>query len=348
MIENMFRIIGYVVLFAVNLVLYIFLHSHFHFVVLIIMAAAPVFSILVNVLVTRCLSAQIISANMGDTYARQHEEVYSTIVLKNPTPFMSLDVKVTLIIENTFFGTTGSRVISVPLYAFKGYQLEVPFVPTLPGIVRLSINRVKIKDLMGLTFFKKNTDAQKEIIVIPEYIADTRYDSVALDQGMLESEESTKKGHDFSDVVEIREYIPGDKLMSIHWKLSAKRDILMVKDRATMSDRQLVVVPELCGADIKLLEIIIVTAYSVICNMLEDGTTVRLMYFSAASFEYKEFRIDYAEEADAAFAMMFFEKTYSGMDEAACNMANVHPEIKAYLHITADGSGAVLNVRENG
>ena len=26
----------------------------------------------------------------------------------------------------------------------------------------------------------------------------------------------------FSDVQEVREYIPGDKLMSIHWKLSAK------------------------------------------------------------------------------------------------------------------------------
>ena len=41
--------------------------------------------------------------------------------------------------------------------------------------------------------------------------------------------ESKKKGYDFSEVTGIREYIPGDKLQNIHWKLSAKKDILMVR-----------------------------------------------------------------------------------------------------------------------
>lgn len=348
MIENKIRTIGYAILFLVNVLLYVFLHSHFHFTVLIIMGVAPFLSIGMNFLLTRKLSVQIISSADREVSARQNEEAFATIVINNPTPFVSLDVKVNLTVENTFFGTSGKQIISVPVYAFKGYKLMLPIVPTLPGIVKLSVDRLKVKDLLGFVFFKKKLDSSKEIIVLPEYIAETKYDGAEVEQGMLESEESTKKGHDFSDVVEIREYVPGDKLMSIHWKLSAKRDILMVKDRATMSDKQLVVLPELCNTDLKQLEMIIVTAYSVIRNMIEDKTTVRLMYWSASSFEYKDYRIDYMEDADNAFSMMFFEKTYANMDEAAGNMANVHPEIKAYLHITADGSGAVLNVRENG
>lgn len=45
----------------------------------------------------------------------------------------------------------------------------------------------------------------------------------AVSQGMNEAEESRKKGHDFSEVVDVREYQPGDKLQNIHWKLSAKK-----------------------------------------------------------------------------------------------------------------------------
>ena len=37
--------------------------------------------------------------------------------------------------------------------------------------------------------------------------------------------------------------------MSIHWKLSAKKDSLMVKDRVAMSDQQMVIVTELAGTD---------------------------------------------------------------------------------------------------
>ena len=49
-----------------------------------------------------------------------------------------------------------------------------------------------------------------------------------------------------------------------------------------------------------------------------------------------------------AFAKMFYEKTYMDMNEAASHMANVHPEMRAYLHVAADGSKAVVMVKENG
>lgn len=230
----------------------------------------------------------------------------------------------------------------------KGYELELPIRPTLPGLVEIEVKSIKIKDLMGFCFLKKTVNAHADLTVMPELINEMEYEKTALEQGMLESEESSKRGNDFSDVQEIREYIPGDKLMSIHWKLSAKRDILMVKDRVSMSDRQLVILPELCGRDAELLNMILVSTYSIIRQLISDKTTVRLMYWSAVRYEYEDMRIDYKEELDDAFAKMFYEKTYDSMDEAASHMSNVHPEMKAYLHITADGNGAVIRVRENG
>ncbi|MGN0436152.1 MAG: DUF58 domain-containing protein [Wujia sp.] len=281
------------------------------------------------------------------TMGRQNEEAYVCIKINNPSLFVCLDAKLNITIENTFFETKGEQVVSIPILAKRGYELKLPIIPTLPGIVRITVESVTLKDLMGFCFLTAKTGVTGEFTVMPELIKDMQYNAAAMDSGMLESEESTKKGNDFSDVQEIREYIPGDKLMSIHWKLSAKRDILMVKDRASMSDKQLVVLPELCGADKNNLNAILANTYAIIRNMIEDKTTVRLMYWSVNSYEYVDTRIDYPEEEDEAFAKMFYEKTYAGADEAASHMASVNPEIKAYLHVASGYGEMSMLIREN-
>lgn len=346
--ENFFRIIAYVILLVINGFVFYFLHSHFHFLLLVIMIAGPVLSALLALYLRSKIRVVVENRTVKDKYAYQNKEGYVYIKIINPTWAMSLDVKLCLAIRNTFFETEGERIISIPVYAKKGYELELPIVATLPGIIQVEVKTVKIKDLMGFMFLKKDINEVGEITVMPEKIGELDFESANLDQGMLESEESSKRGNDFSDVHEIREYIPGDKLMSIHWKLSAKRDILMVKDRVSMSDKQLVILPELCGIVPHNLEIILTTTYSIISQLIQDKTTVRLMYWSATRFEYEDIRIDYAEELDDAFAKMFYEKTYMDMNEAASHMANVHPEMRAYLHVTADGSKAVVMVKENG
>lgn len=345
--EKLLRIIVYGILYVITLVTYIFLHSHFHFIVLVLMTLAPVFSILVCYITSHNLVVTVENMAGKNYYGKQGEEAYVNVKLSNPTPFPALDVKINFIVRNTFFKTEGKRTMSVPLHAFKGYDLELPLIATLPGIVEVEVTKVHVKDMLGFVHFHKKVAAKNEVIILPADINNLNYDLVNIDQGMLESEESTKKGNDFSDVQEIREYIPGDKLMSIHWKLSAKRDILMVKDRVSMSDKQLVILPELCGRDIVNLEIVLVTTYSIIKQLISDKTTVRLMYWSKKRYEYEDVRIDYMEEANQAFAKMFYEETYDDMEEAASYMANVNPHMKAYLHITAENHKACIRVREN-
>ena len=356
--ENALRIIGYCILCGVNGLLYYFLHSHFHFIVLFVMLFAPLFSIVLNALLKKKLSVSIYQGCAAKTpentsgirmseYGRQNESAYFTVKINNPSIAASLDAKLEIEVGNSFFGTSGSRIFSVPILPFRGYELELPIVPELPGNVYVKVKSVRVKDLTGFTFFKKTVDCSEEMTVLPECINDIEYEKTDIDSGMLESEESKKRGNDFSDVQEIREYIPGDKLMSIHWKLSAKRDILMVKDRVSMSDRQLVVLIELTSDGTEQLKIILSSSYSLIKQLIEDKTTVRFLYWSASRYEYEETRIDYAEELDNTFAKMFYEMTYPGMDEAASHMSMVHPEMQSYLHITAENGNACIKIREN-
>ncbi len=345
--ENIFRTVGYLILLAINIIAYWFLHSHFHFIVLVIMVLAPIFSTLIALHLRSKIRVQVSSDCLKGEYGTQNHESFFTVKLINPTWWPSLDVKLFVEVANEFFGTSGNLSFSVPVYSKKGYELKVPLIADLPGRLTLTVKQIKIKDLMGFFFLKKNMDSKGELIVLPELIKQEIGDKTYFESGMLESEESSQKGNDFSDVQEIREYIPGDKLMSIHWKLSAKRDILMVKDRVSMSDKQLVVVPELCNASHYELNTILVTAYSLIHTLVKDKLNVRLMYWSKNRFEYEDVRIDYVEALDSAFAKMFYEECYKAMDEASSHMALVHPEMKSYLHISASGGSAMVIVREN-
>ncbi|MBR1816623.1 MAG: DUF58 domain-containing protein [Lachnospiraceae bacterium] len=348
--NTVIRLIIYGLLILINGLIYYFLHSHFYFMLMVILIMAPFISIIMAFILRKIVSVSVEAAakGMNSEYGSQNEKLYFFIKINNPSILLSLDSIIELEVSNTFFNTKGSKLISVPIRMRKGFSLELPIVPTLPGIINVRINKIYIRDLMSFVKLRKKTDASAEAIVMPELITGYVYDRTALEQGSLESEESSKRGSDFSDVQEIREYIPGDKLMSIHWKLSAKRDILMVKDRASMSDKQMVALPELCGNDPALLAMILSGTYSLVNQIVQDGTTVRLMYWSTNRYEYDYARIDYKSDLDEAFARLFYEKTYSDMDEAASHMAAVHPEIKSYLHIYAEGERLSFVIKENG
>ena len=146
---NLFRIIGYCVIFLLDVLLYYFLHSHFTFIVMILMLVAPVISIVSVFVLRKFITAKVVNLNTGAQYGKQDEEAYFQIRIKNPTPFVCLNLKLKLSISNTFFKTTGERVLEVPLYAFKGYTLDFPVIAKLPGIVSVTVDTVKVSDIMG-------------------------------------------------------------------------------------------------------------------------------------------------------------------------------------------------------
>ena len=56
-----------------------------------------------------------------------------------------------------------------------------------------------------------------------------------------ESWSQTKKGNDLSEVFALREYIPGDEIKQIHWKLSSKRGQLIVREASLPVEKSLLI-----------------------------------------------------------------------------------------------------------
>ncbi len=323
------RIAVYIILYIIAISMYRFLQSHYTLIMLVIMTAAPVLSIFSCLILRHFVSVKLRAA---DIYSRRNEVSYLTIEVVNPTFIPSMDVSIHLTCENTFFKNKNSMYVSLPARMHGTYSLMLPMELSMNGIVKYSVDFIRVRDLLGFVDMAKAIDVSAEQSVLPEESGENMKSMSEMNKGMTESEETKKKGHDFSDVSDVREYIPGDKLMSIHWKLSAKRDILMVKDRESMSDQQMVVLISLAGTN-QDIDSILSLGYNIITSLVRENIYVKLLWWNETLFSFEERQISAIEDLNDAFAGMYYGGTYKDSGRIHDYMASIMPHLRSYVEI---------------
>jgi Uncharacterized conserved protein (some members contain a von Willebrand factor type A (vWA) domain) len=334
------RIIAYLVQLAVAIFCYSFFQSHFFLIVLVLVIGAPVLSI-TGVFVLKWGIDLEITAPQSEV--RRRDIGYLLLKLSNRSIVPSMDCEVLLKSSNTFYGSEAKTILALPVRALGSFEKYIPVEYTMNGMYSFEIPDIRFRDVLGFISLRKKMNKAAEVTVLPEADGNTDFNTSDMTGGMTESEETIKKGHDFSDVSDVREYIPGDKLMSIHWKLSAKKDILMVKERVAMSDQQMVIVTELAGKDEEVDEVLSF-AYGLCKAFMADQVYVRLMWWSEMAYEFHEHQILSEDDIREAFQTMYYEKIYKDADKTRLLMRSIRPELKAYVDVcmTPEGAGAVV------
>lgn len=100
------------------------------------------------------------------------------------------------------------------------------------GAILLEMSELWISDFFRLYKKKLPVRGTETLAVMPEIYTASILLQESTRDFLIESEEYDKKkaGDDPSEVFQIREYRGGDRMQSIHWKLSARTDDLMVKE----------------------------------------------------------------------------------------------------------------------
>lgn len=106
------------------------------------------------------------------------------------------------------------------------------FVPEYSGMNEVRIEKVQIYNSFSLFRPTMRVRTGITFLVMPEYREfpieiKTIYEE---NEGESERFSMTKPGGDPSELYDIREYRPGDRVNRIHWKFSAKNNTLMVQD----------------------------------------------------------------------------------------------------------------------
>lgn len=189
----------------------------------------PLCSFLLLQLVSRSVEISLV---LPVGVAEKHQNFPIGIAVTNRSRMPIPQIQAAVVRENGFYrkkeritlrGIAGGKSSTRLLTEVSGSQC---------GFLFVEIEQVEICDLFHLFKKKITVKGRDRVAVMPEiYRASVTLQESTRDF-LIESEEydKNKPGDDISEVFQIREYRGGDRLQSIHWKLSARTDDLMVRE----------------------------------------------------------------------------------------------------------------------
>ncbi|MCI8791741.1 MAG: DUF58 domain-containing protein [Eubacterium sp.] len=339
-----FRCISYVVLCLAVFFFFAFLRSYFLLVLAVLLVIWPMASA-AGVLYL----ARKIQADMGSGQGRvcPGDSVLITFRLRNPAWWLSLDAEWDVCFENTFWEEQSVQSVNMPVRLHGEESLILPLQISDLGHFRISGRFLAVRDIMGLIQVRIPLALQEEICVIPSGQPVRPEQTEGYMTGLSETEESTERGSDFAEVSEIREYVPGDRIRDIHWKLSAKKDILMVKERISMAGNEMVLVLN-PGGEKKTAGKVLTEAFHLGQAFVEQCVPVRLILWNQRLFGWDENRFSTMEEMEESFCRIYdIPLSMRNNQEWEQHMANCYPYLGAYLLVSAEEGEVQVVLHEN-
>jgi uncharacterized protein (DUF58 family) len=138
---------------------------------------------------------------------------------------------------------TGAQQISLPLWGrtwtFTYRVAQLPRgVYTLPGV------RLEAGDLLGLFSRTRVCSCHDEIIVYPQVVPVRGWMGRRPEERGLQ-QATRRRSEESSNVIGVRDYVPGDRLSRVHWPATARKGVLQAKEFELHVTGQLVFLPDL-------------------------------------------------------------------------------------------------------
>lgn len=194
---------------------------------MLVLILVPVGSIPVNLYVRKKLILSVSASGI----LRKSDRGSFQITVHNPTWLPVLHLRCRVRVENQLNGIVKEIPLLTSALPGKKHQLKLQAGDDYCGRLRISVDKVRLYDCFGMIGFTCESTSTGYMSVQP----DTFYQSVRIlpAQGVMEDSDlysQDRPGQDLSEPYQIREYVPGDSMRQIHWKLSGKLDKLIVKD----------------------------------------------------------------------------------------------------------------------
>ena len=228
-----FRINGYIIVWVLLLIVGIVftqaLRNSVSYVFIIIVILLPVLDLIYVFIGRASVSAAFSCAK---TTAEKNEPVDIGVTIKNrfilPLPFVEAE----LILPDAGALSSSEHAVAAPLPArgTYAYRESVPF--PYKGEYRCGVKNIYVSSLFRFFRVRIGVGREASVIVLPRRltIEPTRERYVGETSA---ASNDTISGTDSAEITEIKEYVPGDPMRNIHWKLSGKTQELMTKHFGT-------------------------------------------------------------------------------------------------------------------
>lgn len=206
-------------------------------------------------------------------------------------------------LENQMTGTHYQRIINATVGGKKSTCAKLSLQNSKVGCIQVSTKKICVYDIFGI-FTLKKSDLKEQTVVIYPNLQDV---SVSMEkpvetQGDGQRYAADRPGQDVSEIFQLREYVPGDEVRKIHWKLSSKIDRMMVRDFSLPLNYSVFLLMELSEASEEIIDKQIELYLSLSKALLENGINHNLAWYDSGEENFIVRALDDFENLEMAMA----------------------------------------------
>jgi len=290
------------ILFLVLIIVCFFFHilylGDFALVLLIIMIMLPVIMFAITYYTKKKIRVEFA---VKDKVVAKGQSFPVQLVVTNTGIFPVGKAEAHIEYYNVFNNQITTFELYLPIQSRNSQRVTFQISSRFCGIIKIKNSQLVIFDPLRIFKFKTAKNIHTEVAVIPEgqdIDGTINYTDRINDESDNFSEH--KPGDDPSEVFDLREYIPGDKLNRIHWKLSSKKDEFIVKEYSLPIDVPCMLFLNLkCYDDsdytLPVFDTLVESLLSVSQFLIANERAHQVVYFNAKQKDFVERNIENTE-----------------------------------------------------
>lgn len=338
MLQRIQSLVSYLLLFFCILLLSVFYRQPFFVFACLLLLFFPFLSFYCTRFAFQCISV-FLSSTPKEGPKNSHFPL--CISIDNPTWFPFLRLELTLQISSFFRPNEETEILILPVLS-KNKNLHLFHINYENiGCYQIRCVQCKVYDYLHFFSFQKECNAQLEVHILPSEQMTITLDEAYYSEGFDEFDDVSGKGFTNSDLDHVREYIPGDRLQKIHWKLSGKLEKLMVKESSQGAMHCFIVLAELYlqaqAPSTDTLDASIENAYGVCMELYKKQEPFFFSVYSIQRQDFLLFKIDTKEDLEQAFIQILYEKPYQDNHLAYTYFKNSQIMKGTVIHVTHEG-----------
>lgn len=163
----------------------------------------------------------------------KEKRVRAGLTLKNRLHFMPIRCELCVSLRNSYDKRGKKSRFTGVVPAAGEETLWCVFETRECGRIEVCLERMRIYDFLGIFYTERRENKTASVRIMPGFVPMPVEISRSTREFQSEAEEyaQDRSGDDPSELYQVREYRAQDLLKDIHWKLSAKEEAFMVKER---------------------------------------------------------------------------------------------------------------------
>lgn len=301
---NIFRILSYLMVYGIfGVLLFIYLRGYISLIILTVFIAIPLSETIIAYKLAKTVQ---VSLNISDENINVGDRIGIGIVVENKSRLSGLNLLCEIGLDNIYLDTKQTQKVLLPVHPRKRVTNPIIFDSAYIGMIQAALLKYTVSDVFGfinVSFEYEGNAGYVKILPMTKDLETAVRESLVL--GVNDNEDNSKKGNELAETGSVREYIPGDRIKDIHWKLSAKRDLLLVKERISTSESRLVLwIGSSSGR--KVCEMILSVALEIMNSCVEEGRLMEAFWYDYHNRTVECFTVENKKNIYTAFEKIYF------------------------------------------